>query len=111
MSTPSSGSAGNGAGGERFDVRGDLEGISKIQHQLAVLCRRGNSRHVLHIVSDKEQMRPHMPLLCKQPTKPKKEVQEWNAHMSSLHAVQIPLEEKSGTSTAAGGLSTAEEKS
>ena len=36
-------------------------------------------------------------------------VQGWNAHVSSLHAVQIALE-KSGTVTAAGRLSTAEEK-
>ena len=31
MSTPSSGSAGNGAGGERFDVNGDLGGMPEIQ--------------------------------------------------------------------------------
>ena len=38
------------------------------------------------------------------------EVQEWNARMFSLHAVQISLEGKSGTTTAAGRLSTGEEK-
>ena len=38
------------------------------------------------------------------------EVQEWNARMSSLRAVQIAMERKSGTTTAAGRLSTAEEK-
>ena len=32
----------------------------------------GNSRHALYIVSGKEWRRPHMPLLCKQFTKPKK---------------------------------------
>ena len=40
MSTRSSGSAGNGAGGERFDVRGDLGGMSEIQQQLTVLSRQ-----------------------------------------------------------------------
>ena len=37
MSTPSSGSAGNGAGGERFDVHGDLGSMSEIQQHLTVL--------------------------------------------------------------------------
>ena len=40
MPTPSSGSAGNGAGGERLDVHGDLGGMSEIQQQLAVLPRQ-----------------------------------------------------------------------
>ena len=40
MSTPSSGSAGNGAGGERFDVQGGLGSMSEIQQQLAVLSRQ-----------------------------------------------------------------------
>ena len=40
MSTPSSGSADNGAGGERLDVHGDLGGMSEIQQQLAVLSRQ-----------------------------------------------------------------------
>ena len=39
-----------------------------------------------------------------------RKVQERNARMSSLHAGQIELEGKSGTTTAAGKLSTAEEK-
>ena len=38
------------------------------------------------------------------------EVQEWNARMSSLHEVQIALGGKSGTTTAAGRFSTAEEE-
>ena len=38
------------------------------------------------------------------------EVQEWKARMSSLHAVQVSLEGKSSATTAAGRLSTAEEK-
>ena len=38
------------------------------------------------------------------------EVQEWNARMSSLHAVQIALGGESGTTTAAGRLSTSEEE-
>ena len=37
MSKPSSESAGNGAGGERFDVPENLGGLSEIQHQLTVL--------------------------------------------------------------------------
>ena len=40
----------------------------------------------------------------------RRQVQEWNAHMSSLHVVQIVLEGKRGTTTAAGRLSIAEEK-
>ena len=37
MSTPSSGSADNGAGGKRSDIQGDLGSMSEIQQQLAVL--------------------------------------------------------------------------
>ena len=58
-----------------------------------------------------------MPLLCKLSKKSKKSGErdrkykkEWNDRMSSLHAVQISLEGKSGTTTAAGRLSTGEEK-
>ena len=40
MSTPSPGSTGNGAGGERFDVHGDLGGMSEIQQQLALLSKQ-----------------------------------------------------------------------
>ena len=40
MSTPSSGAAGIGAGGERLDVHVDLRGIFKIQEQLVVLYRQ-----------------------------------------------------------------------
>ena len=40
MSTPSLGSAGNGAGGEIFYVTGNLWGMSEIQHQWPVLIRR-----------------------------------------------------------------------
>ena len=36
MSTASSGSAGNGVGGERFDIRGNLGSMSEIQQQLVV---------------------------------------------------------------------------
>ena len=55
-----------------------------------------------------------MPLLCKQPTKSKKGG-EWAGSTRvertfSLHAVQIALEGKPGTTTAAGRLSIAEEK-
>ena len=40
MSTPSLGSAGNGAGGERFDVPGNLGSMSEIQQQLTILSRQ-----------------------------------------------------------------------
>ena len=40
MSTPSLRSAGNGAGGERFDVPGNLESMSEIQQQLSALSRQ-----------------------------------------------------------------------
>ena len=40
MSTPSSGSTGNGAGGERFDVSGDLRSMPEIQQQLSVHSRQ-----------------------------------------------------------------------
>ena len=39
MSTPRTGSAGNSADDEVFDVHGDLGGMSEIQQQLAVLSR------------------------------------------------------------------------
>ena len=73
MSASSSGSAGNGAGGERFDVHGDFGGMSEIQQQLAALSRQwDNSRHDLQIVSGNERRSPRPPLLFKQPRKPKK---------------------------------------
>ena len=40
MSTPSSGSDGNGVGGEIFDVHEDLGSMSEIQQQLSVLSRQ-----------------------------------------------------------------------
>ena len=40
MSTPNSGSAGNGAGVERFDAHGNLGSMSEIQQQLTVLFRQ-----------------------------------------------------------------------
>ena len=40
MPTPNSGSAGNGAGAEIFDVPGNLGSISEIQHELTVLSRQ-----------------------------------------------------------------------
>ena len=72
MSTPSSRSAGNGTGGERFDVPGDLGRISMIQHQFPVISRQmGILPHALQIMSGNERRRPRTPLLCKQPRKPK----------------------------------------
>ena len=40
ISTPISGSVGSGADGKRFDVLGNLGGMSEIQHQLTVLSRQ-----------------------------------------------------------------------
>ena len=50
MSTPSSGSADNGAGGERSDIQGDLGSTSEIQQQLAVL-----SMHLLFYIPQFEK--------------------------------------------------------
>ena len=40
MSTPSSGSAGNGGGGERMGVPVDLGSMSEVQEQVAALSRQ-----------------------------------------------------------------------
>ena len=117
MSTPSSGSAGNGAGGERFDVRGDLGSMSEIQQQLAVLSRQLGQ--LASRFADSERQRAEeaanvtamqAPHKAEEERRKGQEVQELNARMSSLRAVQIALEGKSGTTTAAGRLSIDEEK-
>ena len=114
MSTPSSGSASNGADGERFDVPGDLGSMSEIQQKLSALSRRMGQ--FASRFTDSERQRAEeaanaaaMQAARKDEEKQRKEreVQEWNARMSSLHAVRKALEGGSGT-TAAG--STADEK-
>ena len=117
MSTPSSGAAGNGAGGERFDVQGDLGSMSEIQQQLAVLSRQLGQ--LASRFTDSERQRAEKAATAaaiqaaqkaEEERRKGQEVQEWNARMSSLQAVQIALERKFGPTTAAGRLSTAEEK-
>ena len=117
MSNSSPGSAGNGVGGERFDVHGDLGSMSEIQLQLAILSRQMGQ--LASRFTDSERQRAEeaanaaaMQAAHKAEEERRKgqEIQEWNARMSFLHAVQIALEGKSGTTTAAGRLSTAEEK-
>ena len=55
MSTPSSGSAGNGAGDERFDP-GDLGSISEIQQQLVVRSRQMGQLAACFIVSERQRV-------------------------------------------------------
>ena len=55
MSTPSSGSTGNGAGGERFDVPEDLRSMSEIQLQLSVHSRQ--MRQLVPSFKDSERQR------------------------------------------------------
>ena len=117
MSTPSSGSAGNGAGGEIFDVNGDLGSMSEVQQQLTVLSRQLGQ--LASRFTDSERQRAEEAAnaaaiqaaqKAEEERRKGQEVQEWNARMSSLQAVQIALEGKSGTTTAAGRLSTADEE-
>ena len=117
MSTPSSGSAGNDAGGERFDVHGDFGGMSEIQQQLNVLSRQMGQ--LASRLTDNEWQRAEEAAnvaamqaaqKAEEERRKRREAQEWNARMSSLHAVLKPLEEKSSNSTAGGRLSTAVEK-
>ena len=111
------GSAGNGVGGERFDVQGDLGSMSEIQQQLAVLSRQRGQLATRFTDSERqraEEAATAAAIQAAQKTEEERrkgqEVQEWNARMSSLRAVQIAMERKSATTTAAGRLSTAEEK-
>ena len=117
MSTPSSGSASNGAGGEIFDVNGDLGSMSEVQQQLTVLSRQLGQ--LASRFTDSEWQRAEEAAnaaaiqaaqKAEEERRKGQEVQEWNARMPSLQAVQIALEGKSGTTTAAGRLSTADEE-
>ena len=103
MSTPSSGSAGNGAGGKRFDVQGDLGSMSEIQQELAVLSRQVGQLATRFTDSERqrvEEAATAAAIQAAQKTEEERrkgqEVQEWNAWMSSLRAVQIAMERKSG---------------
>ena len=109
MSTPSSGSAGNGAGGERLYVHGDLGGMSEIQQQLVVLSRQLGQ--LATRFTDSERQRAEEAAIAaaiqaaqkaEEERRKGREVQEWNARMSSLRAVQIALETRSATTTAVG---------
>ena len=115
MSTPSSGSAGNGAGGERLDLHEDLGSMSEIQLQLTVASRQ--LRQLASLFTDSEGQQSEEAAnpaamqaaqKAEEERRKEREVQEWNARMSSLRAVQNALEIRSGTSTAAG--STADER-
>ena len=117
MSTPSSGSAGNGAGGKRFDVHGDLGSMSEIQPQLSELSRQLGQLASRFIDSERQRAEEAATAAAMQAAQKAEgerrkgqEVQEWDARMSSLRAVQIATERKSGTTTAGGRFSTAEEK-
>ena len=66
MSTPSSELSGSGAGGERFDVHGDLRDMSEIPPQLVVLSRQLGQ--LASCFTDRERQRAeevHRPLLYK----------------------------------------------
>ena len=91
--------------------------MSEIQQQLAVLSRQLGK--LASRFTDIERQRAEEAATtaaiqaaqkAEEERRKGQEVQEWNARMSSLQAVQIALERKSGTTTAAGRLSTAEEK-
>ena len=94
--------------------------MSEIPQQLTALSRQlGQVLIVSSFIDDSERQRAEeaanaaaMQAAQKVEEERRKgrEVQEWNARMSSLHAVQIALEGKSGTTTVAGRLRTAEKK-
>ena len=92
-STPSSGAAGIGAGGERLYVHGDLGGMSEIQQQLVVLYRQLGQ--LVTRFTDNERQRAEEAATAaaiqaaqKTEVERRKEqaVQEWNARMSSLQS-------------------------
>ena len=110
MSTPSSGSAGNRAGGERFDVHGDLGSMSEIQQQLAVLSRQSGQLVIRFTDSERQRAEEAATTAAIQAAQKAEEerrkgqeVQEWNARMSSIQAVQIALKRWSATTAAAVG--------
>ena len=109
MSTPSSGAAGNGAGGERLDVHGDLGGMSEIQQQLAVLSRQLGQLATRFTDSEwqrAEEAATAAAIQAAQKSEEERrkgqELQEWNARMSSLQAVQNASERGLGTTAAVG---------
>ena len=114
MSTSSSRSTGTGAGGERFDVPGDLGSMPKIQQQLIVLCRQ-----FLHLASrfteiERQRLEEAANAAAMQAAqkveeerRKGEEVYEWNVFMYSLYEVQRAMEGRSAT-TAVG--STTDEK-
>ena len=106
MSTPSSGSAGNGAGGEILDVHGNLGGMSEIQQQLVVLS-------IATRFTDSERQRAEEAATAaaieaaqkaEEERRKGQEVQEWNVRMPSLQAVQIVSERGSATTAAVGSM-------
>ena len=89
MSTPSSGSAGNGAGGERLGDHGDLGGMFEIQQQLAILSRQLGqlaSRFTDSKRQRAEEAATSAAIQAAQKAdeerRKEQEVQEWNARMS-----------------------------
>ena len=114
MSTPSSGPAGNGAGGEGFHLHGDLGGISEIQQQLSVLSRQMEQLASRFTDSGRQRAEEAANAAIVQAAqkieeerRKRREVQEWKARIFSLHAVQRALEGRSAT-TAVG--STADKR-
>ena len=94
-----------------------MSSMSEIQQQLAVMSRQ--LRQLATRFTDSERQRAEEAVTAaaiqaaQKPDEERRkgqEVQEWNARMSSLRAVQIAMERKSGSTTAAGRLSAAEEK-
>ena len=91
MSTPSSGAAGNGAGGEKLDVQKDLGSMSEIQQQLAVLSRQLGQLAPRFTDSERQRAEEAATAAAVQAAQKAEEerrkgqeVQEWNACMSSL---------------------------
>ena len=121
MSTPSSGSAGATVLMARDLMFMGISGVcSRFSSNklLAVLSRQLGQLTSCFTDSDRqraEEATHHVTAMqaaykAKEERRKGQEIQEWNARMSSLHAVRIALEGKSGTTIAAGRLSTAEEK-
>ena len=93
MSTPSSGAAGIGAGGEILDVHGDLGGMSKIQQQLVVLNRQLGQLATRFTDNERQRAEEAATAAAVQAAqkaeverRKEQEVQEWNAGMSSLQS-------------------------
>ena len=91
MSTPSSGSTGNGAGGERFDIPGNLAGVSEVQHQLTIPSRQMGQLALRFIHNGwqlmEEAVHADDALQAAQNAEEERrkgrEVQRWNARISS----------------------------